>query len=235
MSEMSELAFIYQLEQGQATPRLRPRPGSAAPWDDDDLQQLEKILSRQYADLNRGKVDTVTFKDRLLRVTVRQQKDNSRMPVIELTELPSPATGTGKPRLLAPEWLDGLLAEVERLAAEATDPPLDALEQALLRSAGEELRGLAGQVGPGGVGGLLLAGHLAAAEQVSRAADPARASVYGLALRGLDKLLARAGVEEARAGGRTGRAGNDVLPLAGVFPRLLRRLLGLPAAPASPL
>ncbi|MBA4063628.1 MAG: hypothetical protein C0501_07930 [Isosphaera sp.] len=219
---MAELALTFEQEPGQTTPRLRPRAGSAVPWAEGELRELEADLIRRYPDMIKGKVETVAFRDRVLRVTVRAD-GRTRMPGVVLTDAaapaPTPAAGPG--------WLDGLLQDVDRLRAEAGSPGLDPRERTALGCAVDELRGLAGQVGPGCVAGVLLAGYLTQAEHTVKAADPDGAAVYAVALRGLEKVLARLGADDGRIPGRAGRGAADAAAPRGAVSRLLRRLLGL--------
>ena len=215
---MTCVSLVFRTEPGQATPRLKHQPGSSAVWPDADLRALESDLARQYPDLIRGRVDTVTFQGRPLRVTVEQDA-NSRMPAVLLTDEPpvktGPHAGSG--------WLAELLGELDRLTVDAKGAGPDPLERAMLRCVSDELRAMAGQAGPGMVAVLLLGGHLAGAEQMARPTDPERAGVYALALRGLDKLLTNAGPDDTA---RPARASGGPAP-QGAVGRVLRRLLGL--------
>jgi hypothetical protein len=150
------------------------------------------------------------------------------------------SSGTGAPLAPivsggeVPPWLEGMLTALERLSAGAPVPGPDNLERTMLRCAADELRGLAAEVGSDCVAGLLLANHLSASEQLARTTDPERATVYALALRGLDKLLAHAGRDETGPGtARAGRAGADGPTPRGSVARLLRRLLCLPVGPTG--
>lgn len=142
---MNELALIFQTEPGQATPRLKPRPGSLVPWGEEELRELETTLARQYPDLIRGKVDTVIFQDRPLRVVVQKNGDNSRMPAVLLTD----GQTVQRPSLQGTTsgWLESMLADFDRLGSQGSSLGIDPLEQTMLRYAAEELRSLAGRIG----------------------------------------------------------------------------------------
>jgi hypothetical protein len=77
---VSSLALIFQTEPGRGTPRLKPMPGAEVPWPDCDLRELEDDLTRQYPDLIRGRVDTVTFRARPLRVSVQAPAGRASRP-----------------------------------------------------------------------------------------------------------------------------------------------------------
>jgi hypothetical protein len=208
---MAQLALIFQTEPGRGTPRLKPLPGADVPWDDGALRELEEDLSRQYEDLIRGKVASVTFRSRPLRVRV-QDGGASRQPTVVLTDdSAEPMSGTG--------WLSGLLADLERLQAASGD--IDHLERSMLRYAVEELTPVATDLGSPGLAGLLLSGHLASAEALARTEDPPRATVYAIARRGLEKLLH--GADAIPGHGRVRPLPDGQAPRGGVA-RLMRRL-----------
>jgi hypothetical protein len=221
---MSGLELIFQQEPGQATPRLRPSPGSVVPWNDDDLLDLEAELERQYPELNRGKVKTLTFQNHLLNVRVRKER-LSRMPSLILTEAPVADANAMTAPIAGPAWLDGLLTELIPADHDSSHAELEPFERGNLQAVMDELRSLAKQDGASAVAGLLVAGYLTIAEHQMQETSNTKAGGYALALQAVDKLLTRVGLDEAgTAPPRGSWNSKDRLESLGSISWLLRRM-----------
>src|SRR6185312_1708812 len=218
---MSAVGLIFACENGRSTPRLRAMPDTANTWNEEELRELESELNKQYSDILRGKVETLTFQSRQLRVEVQ---NNGRAPTLLLTDASRPVAFTALVNKTA--WLEGLLAELASVSSAHTDANVPPLDAAMLQHVAEELRQMSGRAGSDEVAALLLIGYLSAAERLFRPSDSDRATIYSMAHRALEKLLEHKGVGEQGWGHtRGGKPANGAAPV-GAFGRLIRKLLG---------
>jgi hypothetical protein len=191
---MTTPTLIYDTNPMTGLHYLRPHEGPAGTWTEVELRDLERVLKSQLERLRRETSSTVQVGSRTYQVE-NANPNGSRQPTLIVR--PLPAAGTGKPRSepapATASWSDGLFAEAGKLAAR---PLLPRLEGRALQAAVEELQAFA-QENPSCLIPLLLGSYLARAEQLYLPEDVQRAGIYGMALRGLERLMPEAEADGA--------------------------------------
>ncbi len=152
------------------------------------MRELERVLKGQLERLRRAPASRVPVGNRTCLVENRTG-NGSRQPTLLIRLDPPAAPGKTRPGEQDVAWYEGLFAEAGKLAAR---PVLPHLEGRALQAVVEELQAF-GQENPACLVPLLLGSYLARAEQLYRGQDAARAGIYGLALRGLERLMPEAG------------------------------------------
>jgi hypothetical protein len=194
-----------------------------------EVNDLEQAILARYEQLRREPTSTICVRLRQDLVENREPS-GARQPTLLIRPSP-PANGEPAHREPGPSrptpagWAGRLFADAARPAEE---PSMPRFEARAVVAAIEELQALEAEA-PEGLAVLLLAGYLALAEQVCRAQDAARAAVYALALRGLDRILPElpAGEGPGWKRGGLGTIKADTGAGRNRIGRMLARMIGL--------
>jgi hypothetical protein len=182
---MTTATWVYDTNPITGLPSLRPQDGHTPALAEAEVRDLERAVKSQVERLRREPSSTVQVGGRTYEVESRDP-NGSRHPTLLIRPLPPAAAGSA-PAEARPgtAWSDGLFEEAGKLAAGSRLPRL---EGRALQAAVEELQAFA-QENPACLIPLLLGSYLARAEQLYLPGDAQRAGIYGMALRGLERLM----------------------------------------------